>query len=31
MRELIAGADVRMLLAEDGDRLLAFTMFGAEP
>ncbi len=28
VRELAADADVRMLLAEDGDRLLAFTAFG---
>ncbi len=28
-RELIAGPDVSALLAEDGDRLLAFSMFGA--
>ena len=27
-RELIAGTDVSVLLAEEGDRLLAFTMFG---
>jgi GNAT superfamily N-acetyltransferase len=27
-REIMAGPDVSVLLAEDGDRLLAFTMFG---
>jgi RimJ/RimL family protein N-acetyltransferase len=27
-RELIAGPDMSVLVAEDGDRLLAFTMFG---
>jgi RimJ/RimL family protein N-acetyltransferase len=28
LRELAADADVRMLIAEDGERLLAFTTFG---